>query len=255
MFYRWLRDQVYTIADFSALYRGCPIFIIGGSPLLKSAPLSDLEGSRLPTLALNNVPYVYERPTMWLTADKPSCFGGHLFARSDVLKFGNMSRKDDVVQSTGLTVKEHPTLFFYSAAEPVTLESFFSEAPEFVWWKSVFPIALQLCWRLGARRVYLVGCGFSNRGGETYAWDTELTERQSDYSQRTYNDDIRRLARLKPLFDQRGFEVFSCTPNSRANSILPFITLHDAIKRESAATPRPIPSTELTHSSEHLIRK
>lgn len=255
MVFRWLRDQVFTPSDVTGLFRECPIFIIGGSPILKTLPLELLSSSHLPTLALNNAPYVYSRPTMWVTADKPSCFGGHLFARPDILKFAYMNHKDEIVAATGKTMKEHPTMLLYKLSEPEEPEDFFSELQPYIWWKSVFPIAMQLCWRLGARRIYLVGCGFHNRAGPAYAWDTELTEGQADYSQATYDADMLRLATLKPLFDQRGFEVISCTPNSRANSMLPYMSLEDAIKRETAAFPQPSPLSELKHSSAHLVRK
>lgn len=252
MVYRWLRDQVYTIHDLSGLYRGGPIFILGGSPLLNQLPLDRLAASNLPTLALNNVPYVYPRPTMWLTADKPSCFGGHFFARPDILKFAYMNHKDEQVAATGKLLKEHPTTLLYRAAEPKDEQDFFSEEMPFVWWKSVFPISLQLCWRLGVRKVYLVGCAFHNRGGPSYAWDVGLTQAQADYSQLTYDADAVRLLKLKPLFGQHGFEVISCTPHSRANAIFPYVDLEEAINRETAALPRPSQLSELQHSSEHL---
>lgn len=237
------------------LFRGCPIFIIGGSPALKTLPLELLSASHLPTLALNNVPYVYPRPTMWLTADKPSCFGGHFFARPDILKFAYMNHRDELVAATGKTLKEHPTTLFYTAAIPTSMQDFFSEEPPFVWWKSVFPISMQLCWRLGARRVYLVGCSFHNRAGQAYAWDVELTQAQADYSQLTYDEDAARLFVLKPLFESHGLEVISCTPHSRANAMFPYMDLEEAIDREMAAMPRPSQLSELQHSSEHLVRE
>lgn len=253
--YRWLREQIYTIHDLSGLFRGQPIFILGGSPELNKLPLDLLGSSRLPTLALNNVPYVYPRPTMWLTADKPSCFGGHFFASSDVLKFAYMNHKDEVVEATGKTVKEHPSMFLYTAVEAQELQDVFTEQVPFAWWKSVFPIAVQMCLRMGAKRIYLVGCSFHNRVGAAYAWDAKLTSAQADYSQKTYDGDAWRLLNWAPMFRARGIEIVSCTPNSRANGFLPYVDLKDAINRETAASPRPSPLSDLKHSSEHLVGK
>ena len=187
---------------------------------------------------------------MWLTADKPSCYASHMFDRADIIKFGYMNYRDDVVPATGRPFKDHPMMMFYMATSVKCPEDFFNEVPAFGWWKSVFPIALQLAWRLGSRRVYLVGCSFQNSQQKPYAWGVRLNEFQTAWSQGTYNDDIVRLCSLKPLFDQHGFQVFSCTPNSRANSILTQIDLDAAITHELSLRPQPIPLTGVKHSSE-----
>ena len=99
MFYRHLRDDLLAGGDLSNTYKDYPIFIIAGSPIIKSLPLDLLEASRLPTLALNNAPYTYNNPTMWLTADRPECFGGHIYARADIIKFAYMNHRDEVVKA------------------------------------------------------------------------------------------------------------------------------------------------------------
>ena len=55
---------------------------------------------------------------------------------------------------------------------------------------------------------------------------------------------------LLPLFQENGFEVTSCTPNSRANGLLPYVDLKSAINHELSLMPKPAPMGELKHSSE-----
>jgi len=250
LFYRCLYERRYTSVDLTNAYSGTPVFIIGGNPSLKTLPLDRLESSRLPTLALNNALYVYPNPTMWLTADRPLCYGGHFFARPDITKFAYMNYRDEVVQATGRALKDHPMMLFYTASEGEITSGFFEDKPAFTWCKSVFPLALQLAWRAGARRVYLVGCSFLTNGQVPYAWGARLTPPQVTWSQLTYDDDINRLRRLRPIFDAHGFEIVSCTPNSRANEIFPLVDLASAIAVELARLPQPTPVSELIHSSE-----
>lgn len=250
VFYRRLNDELFTSADLTGAYKDCPIFIIGGSPILHTLPLKKLQGSRLPTIALNNVVYTYPNPTMWLTADKPECYASHFFSRPDIIKFAYMNYRDDIVPATGRPFKDHPMMLFFTAVEAFSEECFFSDVPAFAWWKSVFPIALQLAWRLGSRRVYLVGCSFTNQQTKPYAWDSKLTNFQAMWSQATYNEDIHRLKRLKPHFDEHEFQVFSCTPDSRANDILTTVNLADAIDYELMRMPRRVPASEVKHSSD-----
>ena len=251
MLYRGIEGQLYSPADLTGTYNGYPIFIVAGSPVIKELPLEMLEASRLPTLALNNVPYIYSNPTMWLTADRPECFGGHLYARADIIKFAYMNHRDKIVKATKKPVKAHPLMFLYTLREGENIvEEFFSEEPVFSWWKSVFPISLQLAWRLGARRVYLVGSSFKTSRAAPYAWDVEFTRRQTIYSQLTYEQDLDRLKELHPAFKDNGFVVVSCTPDSKANDFLPYIDLSKAIEHELKRMPAKTPTSQLRHSSD-----
>lgn len=250
MFYRRLNDELYTCVDLVNAYAGCPLFIVAGSPVITSLPLVELSRSGLPTMALNNVLYTYSNPTFWLTADKPECYGGHFFARADIIKFAYMNYRDDVVRATGLPLKSHPMQLLYNVVEPVGASDFFSDEPAFTWWRSVFTLSLQLAWRLGFRRVYLVGCSFTSNPSRPYAWETQLTDSQVKWTQGTYDNDIRRLRLLTPLFQGAGFRIISCTPESRANSVVPFQPLKAAIQTELQLRPRPTPMKDLKHSSE-----
>lgn len=254
MLFRRLNDELFTSADLTGAYEGSPLFILGGSPALSSLPLRKLEESRLLTMALNNVPYVYPNPTMWLTADKPACYGGHLFSRADIIKLAYMNYRDEVVEATGKPLKQHPMTLFYTAVSAVRPEDFFNEVPALAWWKSVFPISLQLAWRFGCRRVYLVGCSFTSSRATPYAWDVKLNDFEANWSQLTYNEDLVRLRQFQPLFLEHRFQVFSCTPGSRANDIFPTINLDDAIDHELMRMPKPTELGGLKHSSEFRPR-
>jgi hypothetical protein len=238
------------MTDMADAYLGQTLFIIGGHPSIKEMPLELLAQPGVLTMALNNVPYVFESPTFWLTADRPACFGGHVYHRADIVKFARIDTSLDRPLGSKKALREFPNLHFYELdGDRYTPETFFSGGVSMAWWKSVFPISLQLAWRLGFRKIYLVGCSFWSSKAEPYAWPTKLSDSQRAYSQLTYNADVDRLGALRPHFANAGLEVISCTQNSRANELLEFVPLEEAVDLEVKRLPTPTPLHELHHSS------
>lgn len=248
MFYRFTPSGARISIDLDDLFFGSSLFLLGGGPSLKDMPLELLKHPSIITLAMNNVPCVFNHPTMWVCADKPPCFSQHIYASPTIMKFTMISRRSEMVGITGKKVFEFPNMFFYGVKD-FSLGDFLNKDRDLVWWKSVFPIALQLAHRLGFRRVYLVGCGFKMSKGSQYAWKTELTNYQLNYSQRTYNNDLNRLRSLKPVFDANKFEVISSTPDSVANEILGYIPIEEAIYKERETYPSVSDTMSLVHSS------
>lgn len=246
MFYRYLKGGARVCVDLEGLFAGQTLFLLGGSPKLKESPLDLLRLPGIVTLAMNNVPLTFEKPTMWVCADKPPCFDQRLYAYPETMKFTIISRREEVVGSTGKKVREFPNQYFFGTTTR-PLQTFLKPHRDLVWWKSVFPIALQMAYRLGFRTVYLVGCGFKMGPTQQYAWNTDLNDYQRNYSQRTYNMDVDRLRQLKPLFDADGFRVVSSTPDGAANDILGYVPLEVAVADTLATLPPP--SNDLIHSS------
>ena len=249
MFYRYLKSETRVAVDLDGLYKGGTLFLLGGGPSLNDLDLDALRAPGIVTLAVNNVPTVFPSPNLWVCADKPPCFSPHIYASPEIVKFTSIARRNMIVGDTGKRVRDFPSMLFFGLTEGFTEATFLSSHRDIVWWKSVFPIALQLAWRLGFRRVHLVGCGFHSNGGDSYAWKTELTDYQRNYSQRTYNRDLERLRKLKPVFDRNGFEIISSTPDSRANAFLDYVPLGEAVECVRSTMPDAADTTKLAHSS------
>jgi hypothetical protein len=236
--------------DLDGFYEGESLFLLGGSPTLKDLPLELLRQNGIVTLGMNNVPCTF-KPTLWVCADKPQCFSPHIYASPEITKFTMISRRGIEVPGTGRRIMEYPSMLFYGATDKYNFRNFLDPGRDLAWWRSVFPIALQLAWRLGFRTVYLTGCGFSmpKQKGKQYAWDTALTPDQANYSQNTYIRDVDRLRSLKPTFDRHGFNVFSSTPGSRANGILRYVPFEEAVEFAVEGKPAMADTSKLIHSS------
>lgn len=256
MFYRWRESEDVLVAtDLGGAYCDETLFIIGGHPSINDQPLELLNLPGVMTMALNNVPYTFRRPTFWLTADKPNCYGGHFYHRADMIKLARSDTMLDVPNNADRQLRSFPnTLFYELKPDKYEPENFFSEGNDFVWWKSVFPLALQMAWRLGFRRIYLVGCAFWSTVIKPYAWGTQLSMSNHRYTQTTYDEDITKLRKLSPYFDAAALEVISCTPGSRANEVLRYTPLADAVAQVLKGMPEPTPLEELKHSSANEVK-
>ena len=251
MFYRWREpNNLLMMTDMANAYLGEDLFILGGHPSLGEMSLEALASPGILTMALNNVPYVFPNPTFWLTADKPSCYGAHFYHRGDIIKLARLDTSMELVQGSNRTLRTFPNLFFYELnGEKYDESNFLSEGVDVAWWKSVFPVALQLAWRLGFRRLFLVGCAFWTSTRRPYAWPVKLTEAQKTSNQLTYNADVDRLEKLKPNIKANGLEIYSCTPDSRANELFTFIPLDEAAIEATRHLPAPTELQHLYHSS------
>jgi hypothetical protein len=258
VFYRYTKAGARVAVDQDGLYQDEALFLLGGSPTLNELPLELLRTDGVITLGMNNVPCVF-KPNLWICADKPQCFSPHIHASPEIAKYTMISRRDLVVPGTGKKMREFPNMYFFGATEKFTAANFLDPHRDLAWWRSVFPMALQLAHRLGFRKVFLVGCGFhmNKAPGKQYAWNTTLTSDQAQYSHNTYSKDVARLKVLMPTFQRHRFEVVSCTPGSAANSVLPYVPLEEAVREVVSVKPRQADTTTLIHSSQlkHLAKK
>jgi hypothetical protein len=253
MFYRYTKAAARIPADLDGMYDGETLFLMGGSPALRELPLDLLRKPGVITLGMNNLPCFFPSPKLWVCADKPLCFSPHIFTSPEITKFTMISRRGlEVPDTGGKRIMDCPNVFFFGAHERFTYKNFLDPGRDLVWWRSVFPIALQLAWKLGFKKVFLVGCSFNmnKRTGEQYAWKTKLTADQAQYSHNTYSRDVDRLRALLPTFARKGFEVISSTPGSRANEFLSYVPLAQAVEEALRGKPVQSDTSTLIHSSE-----
>ncbi len=251
MFYRYTQAGARIPVDLDGLYQGESLFLLGGSPTLKDLPLDLLKQDGVITMGMNNVPSVF-KPNLWVCADKPLCFSPHIHAAPEITKFTMISRRDLKVPGTDRKLRQFPNYFFFGATEKhFTFKNFLDPMRDLAWWRSVFPIALQLAYRLGFARVFLVGCGFTMNTdpGKQYAWDTNLSKEEAQYSGNTYSRDLSRIRSLLPAFQAKKFYLVSCTPGSAAHTMIPYVPLEDAVSQVLAEKPAPADTTTLLHSS------
>lgn len=225
MFYRHLVGGRRKPIDLWDLYGG-DLFLCGGHPSLVKEDLTIFSKHGVASMAMNNTGTLF-KPTFWVCADKPACYSRSILLDTSVLKFARLAYQAEGVD--GRKWRDIPGTLFYGISEDYKPTNLLYRRGPLAWFKNVFIIALQIAFRLGFRRVFLCGTGFSIAKDQQYAYDARLTEGQVKSNQRCYSGIVRSIQAALPHFREHGFELNSCTPESPINEFLPYYPLSKAL--------------------------
>ncbi len=251
MFFRFDKGCRIPI-DLDGVFSGS-CFIAGGAPSLLKENLELLKQPGITVISMNNTASTIPS-TIWIGMDKPKCYSERILLDPKLMKFSVVSRRDLMVGDKKM--KELQNMYFFGATEKYfNVSNFLNQHRDFVWWKNTMYDVLQLAYRLGFRKVYLIGCGFKISKEEQYSYKMKLDNHQVNYNQRTYNNFVEKMKLLKPHFKQKGFEVISCTPNSALNEFYPFVPFEDAVKEILKDFPKEYNTDKCLHSSEMASEK
>lgn len=166
------------------------------------------------------------------------------------MKFGRLMYRDDIIDEQPLTRWRHqPNQWFYVIDEDYNHHTICHQTNSLVWWKNVFILAVQLCYRLGFRQIYFCGTAFKMDDDEHYAYDVKLTPDQVKYNRSTYHCALGDFIRCMPVFQKSGVTFVSCTPESSMNQHIPFMPFSEAISAVNSMVPVPDLSN-VKHSSQ-----
>jgi hypothetical protein len=197
-------------------------------------------------MAMNNTASVVPCQ-LWVGADKPLCYSQKILQDPRLMKFAGIGRRN--IRAGNIDWKFQPnTYFFGTTEEGWNYRNFLNPDRDFVWWKNTFYIAIQILYRLGFRKIYLIGCQFKI-GDKHYSYDKQLTGDEKEWNKKTYNHVVTRMKELKPLFDRKDFKVISCTPDSPLNEIYPTMDFDEAIADSLQDFPRSWDINRCVHSS------
>ena len=246
MFYRYIKGNLRIPMDLDNSYSGS-CFIAGGSPCLLSEKLSLLAQPGISTITINNTSSIVPA-TMAVFGDKPICYSNRILLDPRIMKFAIISRKDEEVNGDVMW-KYCPNTYFIGTSDKFTVGDLLKPHRDFCWWKNTFYIALQLAYRLGFRKIYLIGCQFKINLEKSYAYAMSLTQEQVDYNNRTYKACVANLKFLKKHFEDSGLELISATPDSPLNDIYRHMTFEEAVSDSLKDFPKEYNTASCVHSS------
>ena len=103
-----------------------------------------------------------------------------------------------------------------------------------------------LIW-LGAKKINIVGCDLSGKKGDYYDEKINLKPENKKWNKTTYNEINKFLSKLVPIAEQQGVKISSCTPDSRINEYMNYISIDKALEKTQKLVPF---GGHLYHSSE-----
>tara|TARA_R100000664_G_C2728487_1_gene119725 strand:- start:203 stop:1141 length:939 start_codon:yes stop_codon:yes gene_type:complete len=230
--------------DLKDQFLGLPIFLIlSGPSLVKnkkvSQSLEDIKSLGAFSLGVNNSWSIF-KPTFWTCADGPNKFLSSGWLDPRIIKFVPKGKEDQKIRKkengkfidTPIRTRDCPNVLFYPRNTDFDSEFFLTEGS--VNWgqtskrpcsvgyrgsRSVMLSAIRLCYHLGFRSIYLLGCDFQmKRGQQNYAFKQERSKSSVNGNNRTYDILNDRFDALKPIFEKKALSVYNCNPESGLKS-------------------------------------
>jgi len=211
------------------------VFLIMNGPSFKKTNKTILDTPGVITFGVNNGPVIY-RPNVWMAVDPPYRFMSHIWEDPAIMKFtftGHAKKKYG--RQNKKKVGDCPNLFMIKQNSDFNPQAWLYE-PTFNWGDSkkrhgrvcVMLPSIKICYLLGFRKIYLVGCDFFMDEENKYSFEEDRTKAAITSNMRLYTLLTTYLNRLQPYFKAAGLEIYNCNPESKL-AVFPYKDIIEAI--------------------------
>jgi len=223
--------------DLSGLYSGAAFLLCPG-PSLASTPFDLLRSPGLATMTLNRAAYLFHG-TFHIAADSPEHTPDSIWRDPNVVKFLPRGRAPR-------DWPRYPGVVFYRVTKKgeygdLLMGEYIPMGFPTTGGRATMPMAIGILYRLGFRKVYLLGCDFRMSEHGPYCVPKDRTREQAAGSNRLFDAMNRWFDDLAPIFRDAGLTVLNATPGSRLTAF-PRRDLADCVAR--AVVDMPAPETE-----------
>jgi hypothetical protein len=237
----FFRDNGMNI-DLVDMYRGQSIFLILNGPSFKEVDHSALRAPGIVSFGINNGAHAF-RPNLWTSVDDPTRFMESIWKDPTITKFVPMGHFQKPIWDRATNavsrekVKDFPNVIGFRRNEKFEADQWLYE--DTINWgnhkkrgggRSVMLSALRLCFLLGFRKVYLLGCDFHMDAESHYWFPEDRTNAAIRNNSNAYKMLSDYFTQLLPHFKQESFEVINCTPGSRLE-VFPKMELNSALEK------------------------
>jgi hypothetical protein len=241
---------------------GCCFLLLSG-PSARTLDLTKLQQRGCFTVAINNAAALH-RPQAWTFVDPPDKFHHSIWRDPGVLKFVQWRFRDrtlrvkrpdgkfefmqihDGGKQRLAKVDDMPGVILCDRNADFCPERWLPEQ-SLNWGNSKksamrnkFPtilnsmfMSVKLCYSLGFRVVYLLGCDFSMTAESRYAFAEQAKPEAVASNMNSYRQLNEFFGRLKPHFDSAGFRIFNCNPQS-GFTVFPHLSYSEAVRSATA---------------------
>jgi hypothetical protein len=154
------RDRAIQLEN---LYAGGPLasscWLIGGGPSLSQIDPGEIAATAIPRMAVNNNGAGWLRPHFWTSYDPSHRFLASLYLDASILKFVHDRRAHELVPGTAIPVGLAPGVVCFRRATPHSETGWLNASGSaIVDRRDSFIQAIDILYRLGFRRLWLLGC-------------------------------------------------------------------------------------------------
>jgi hypothetical protein len=220
--------------DIGGLWAPSAAFLVCGGPSINKLPYEKLSERGIVSLAVNNI-------AGHVPQNK---FHHGLFLDPKIITFaplGKLKRKvraklpDGTFRGVKIRVRECPGTFGFNRRTEFDAKTFLTT--KFAHWGRggkqnendrpfsclcTMLLGIRLLHYLGCPRVYMLGVDFKRTEEAQYAFKQE-----AGLNNGRYKNENAMLAELKPYFDQEGFSLFNCNPESGCD-VFPKVSFEQA---------------------------
>ena len=247
---RYTSEGLRRVTDLRNIYNGRTAFLVGGAPSLLEQPIHLLEQRGVLSMAMNNAAQ-HVRSTMWCCGDHPECFQPAILYDPTILKIAPTCYAETPTKYCGdKKFREFPNTFFYIQEAGLPWDEFFADRAVVPWYNNTMFVSIHVLYALGIRRIILAGSDFGfGKNGEMYAHATKFGSLERKWNLNLYNNLVKELRLMKPIFDGAGLQLYDSSKNSRLGSVYPRISMEDGVKLCLEDFPSFMDSAELPHCS------
>lgn len=228
-------------------YRGAHAFMICNGPSFSKLDHSLLKKPGVITYGMNNGPRTF-RPNFWTCVDSPHRFIKSIWLDPTITKFVPHEYSESNIydseswEKMKVRVGECPNVYYYHRNEKFVAKRFLFEDKinwgnhkQYGGGRTVMLPVLRILFLLGFRHVYLLGADFKMDTDYTYHFDEQRHDGAVNNNRNTYERlKNEYLPQLKPIFEQEGFNVYNCNPESGLQ-VFPFLDYEEAINRATSS--------------------
>lgn len=179
------------------------------------------------SITMNNACRVVKSDA-WACVDSPSHFILSNWLNPKVMKFAPICHtqkklfNNSTWKETDVRTMDCPNMVYYKRNEHFQHEQFLDE--DTINWgchkkygggRSIMFATIRILYLLGFRRVFLVGVDMDMDAKKHYAFAQDRAPSSQRGNNSTYQLMQTRFGLLRPIFEDRGFHVFNCNPNSK----------------------------------------
>lgn len=226
MFFR--RDGMNV--DLINIYKGSNVFLICNGPSFKDVNHDLLRKPGIVTFGVNNGGHVF-RPNLWSCVDDPTRFMPSIWNDPTIMKFVPQAHFEKPLfdpktnKIIDRMVGDCPNVFGYRRNEHLIPEQYLFENT--INWgnhkdhgggRSIMISTMKICYLLGFKNVFLVGCDFDMSNKKKYFFDEDRSKSAINNNRNSYDLMNKYFSQLDNQFRKVGFNVFNVTEGSKLES-------------------------------------